>query len=133
MGNSNNNKNGSIIKSTKNNNQSSNKLKMSANNPNSIINNMKQTGTPFKRTEKLPFIEHKLIPTRQLSSNVNLSKKFDNSPGLKSGINVNNFNGNVQKSGTKYSTLSANSTNGSTISMNFLHKRSGSTNTFNNY
>lgn len=125
--------NGSISKTSKNISNSTNQIKLNMNNSNAAMMSLKQSGTPFKRNEKLPFIEHKLIPVRQSSSNVSLPKKFNNSPGIKSGLNVNNYNGNMPKSGTKYSTLSANSTSGSTMSMNFLHKRSGSTNTFNNY
>jgi hypothetical protein len=134
IANNNNSNNPSISKTSKNNStNSSNQIKLNMSNSNVAMMSLKQGGTPFKRNEKLPFIEHKLIPARQSSSNVSIPKKFNNSPGIKSGLNVNNYNGNVPKSGTKYSTLSANSTSGSTISMNFLHKRSGSTNTFNNY
>ena len=119
-------------------NNSANQMKISINNSSAIIN-MKQSGTPFKKAEKnekLPFIEQKLIPARQSSGNISLPKKFINSSAIKNGINPSNimsYNKNNPKSGNKYTTLSANSTSGSTISMNFLHKRSGSTNTFNNY
>ena len=115
--------------------------------------NIKQNETPYKKaekTEKLPFIEQKLTPVRQNSGIISLPKKFINSTAIKNGINpsniinynnnnsnninnINKSNNNNPKSGNKYTTLSANSTSGTTISMNFLHKRSGSTNTFNNY
>ena len=134
IGKSINNNDGHISKS----NNSANQMKISINNSSAMIN-MKQSGTPYKKSEKnekLPFIEQKLIPARQSSGNISLPKKFINSPAIKNGINsanIMNINKNNPKSGNKYTTLSANSTSGTTISMNFLHKRSGSTNTFNNY
>ena len=95
-------------------------------------------------SERLPFIEQKLANFRQFSSNLANAKKISYSPSLKNSAknaavnvnsNVNNGNTQQKSGGAKYSTLSAsaNSTGSSTVSMNFLHKRSGSTNTFNNY
>jgi hypothetical protein len=104
------------------------------NNSSSVVLNMKQSSaTPYKNpntNEKLPFIEQKVLNSRQFSSNISLHKKILQSPSIKNGVlNLNN----QPKSGTKYTTLGANSTGNSTLSINFLHKRSGSTNTNNNY
>lgn len=130
-------------------------------NPSSSVNlNLKQSSaTPYRNamnalksgSERLPFIEQKLANFRQFSSNLANAKKISHSPSIKNSAksavvndttnknpisnNNNNENNRQQKSVGKYSTLSAsaNSTGSSTVSMNFLHKRSGSTNTFNNY
>lgn len=104
----------------------------------SILNLKQPLNTPYrageKGNEKLPLIEKNklLASSKQFSSNISIPKKFLNSPSLKSGLSSNNIQNN-QKNGTKYTTLSANSTGSSTISMNFLHRRTGSTNNFNNY
>jgi len=125
-------------------NNSNNNNNLNINNYSSAVFNLKQSSiTPYKNIEKigsdrLPFIEQKLLNSRQFSSNIGLPKKVINSPIInKSGIinpsgnvSVNHVN---QIKGNKYTTLSANSTGSSTLSLNFLHRRSGSTNTFNNY
>ena len=105
------------------------------NNSTTILNFKQSSATPYKNNdkvvEKLPFIEQKLMNSKQYSTNLSAPKKILNSPLISKGIGY--IIQNIPKSGSKYTTLSANSTGNSTNSMNFLHKRSGSTNTFNNY
>jgi len=72
--------------------------------------------------DKLPFIEQKSIVSKHISSHSLVTKKMINSPSVNNPIKPTN----------KYSSLSSSSTGNST-SMNFLHRRSGSTNTPNNY
>ncbi len=112
-----------------------NNLACGANSTSVIMNKKNSLATPFSnaekgRSEKLPFIgeQTKVMNQRQFSSNIGVNKKIFHSPFLKN----NAVTPIQQKAGAKYTTLSAKSTGSSTLSMNFLHKRSGSTNTFNN-
>ncbi len=119
-------------------------INININNSSSVISNMKQTSnTPFvnkhkNMSEKLPFIlEQKFSIPRQSSTNISFPKKIVKSPNknLIGNSNVSYGIGasNQHKSGNKYTTLSSNSTGSTTLSMNFLHRRSGSTATFNNH
>jgi len=73
--------------------------------------------------DKLPSIEQKSIFSKHISSHSLVTKKLMNSPSVNHPIKPTN----------KYSSLSSSSTGNSTLSMNFLHRRSGSSNTPNNY
>ena len=107
------------------------------NNSKTIINLKQTSAAQFKINdrilEKLPFIDQKSPNPKMFNSNIGLPKQILNSPLIKNGVfNINNQN--LRKSANnKYSTISSNSTGSSTISMNFLHRRSGSTNSFKNY
>jgi len=85
--------------------------------------------TPYKyniekvMNNNLPFIDKKSTISKHTSSLSLVTKKLVNSPSVHNPI----------KPGKKYSSISSNSTGNSTLSMNFLHRRSGSTNTPNNY
>ncbi len=74
--------------------------------------------------DKLPFIDQKSLVSKHVSSYSLVTKKLINSPSI---------NHQPVKAGNKYSSLASSSTGNSTLSMNFLHRRSGSTNTSNKY
>ena len=74
--------------------------------------------------DKLPFIDQKSVISKHVSSHSLVTKKLINSPSI---------NHHPVKPVNKYSSLSSSSTGNSTLSMNFLHRRSGSTNTPNKY
>lgn len=83
-----------------------------------------------KSGEKLPFIDPK-NSTKHISSHSMMSRKILNSPTM----NINN--NHPIKALNKYSSLSNNNSNGNSssgnLSINFLHRRSGSTNLPNKY
>lgn len=91
----------------------------------SSISGKQLSATPYrfnneKIADKLPFIDQKSIVSKHVSSYSVVTKKLVNSPSINYPMkNMNN----------KYTSLSSSSTGNSTLSMNFLHKRSGSTNT----
>lgn len=92
------------------------------------LSNKKIMATPYrynneKISDKLPFIDQKSILSKHVSSHSVVNKKLLNSPTINRQIIGMN----------KYGSLSSSSTGNSTLSMNFLHKRSGSTNSPNNY
>jgi len=95
----------------------------------SSISGKQISATPFRLNNekmlenKLPFIDQKSIVSKHISSHSLVTKKMINSPNVNQPIKPVN----------KYSSLSSNSTGNSTLSMNFLHRRSGSTNTPHNY
>jgi len=74
--------------------------------------------------DKLPFIDQKSVNPKHIGSHSLVTKKFINSPSI---------NHHAAKPVKKYSSLSSSSTGNSTLSMNFLHRRSESTNTANKY
>lgn len=93
----------------------------------SSISGKQLSATPFRYNnekvgDKLPFIDQKSLIGKHTSSHSMVTKKLINSPSVSIPIK----NANVQN---KYSSLSSSSTGNSTLSMNFLHRRTGSTKT----
>ena len=94
------------------------------------LSNKHISATPYRFNnekllhDKLPFIDHKSVVSKHITSHSLVTKKLINSPSV---------NQNPVKPVNKYSSLSSSSTGNSTLSMNFLHRRSGSTNTPNKY
>ena len=80
-----------------------------------------------KSNEKLPLIDNNKSTSKHISSHSMVNKNFFNSP-------ISPMKNHPIKNINKYSSISNNSTGSSSnMSMNFLHRRSGSTNSPNNY
>lgn len=94
------------------------------------LTNKQISATPYRYNneklllERLPFIDQKSIVAKHISSHSLVTKKLVNTPSVGS---------TVGKHSNKFSSIGSSSTGNSTVSMNFLHRRSGSTNTANKY